>query len=73
LGSWQLLDFEATRSSAGTGTLKDVSHARTPSDVDPWRAGSRYGFEQWFFYGWSTPWRLRQRTPPALTITETWS
>ena len=39
-------------------------------DVDRWPAKLPYVFEQFLFYRWVTACHLRQRIPPALTITE---
>ena len=37
---------------------------------DGWPARFPYGFEQFLFYRWVTACHLRQRVPPALTVTE---
>ena len=38
-------------------------------DVDRWPAKFPYVFEQFLFYRWVTACHLRQRIPPALTVT----
>ncbi|MGO9899953.1 MAG: hypothetical protein ACLP0J_09715 [Solirubrobacteraceae bacterium] len=59
----------ATRgwASSQTGVMRWAAHFW---DVDQWPAKFPYVFEQFLFYRWVTACHLRQRIPPALTITE---
>ena len=81
VGVWRELGGRVMQERSIGPVIEDLDSPRRPWassgdamggafwDVDRWPAKFPYVFTQFLFYGWVTARHLRQRIPPALTVT----